>query len=280
MTIANQPFLVPIRPDGLCDDFRKGGFQDIDQYEPPSPKFGQIRSLSRSTFTAFIPEPSEANGTGIIIYPGGGFRANAFDQEGTETARWFQERGVAAFILSYGLTVDYEAHLWSALIDMANPRSSIARIAEMTHQAATLAVEDGKQALRTVRQRAAEWQIRPDKIGMVGFSAGARVTVGVATEYEADSRPDFAASIYGAHWKDTTVPPDAPPLFVLAASDDEWALTPSLTLYSAWRKAGHSVELHMYSSGGHGFGMKKQGLPVDNWIDRFNDWLHTQGLIS
>ena len=113
----------------------------------------------------------------------------------------------------------------------------------------------------------------------MGFSAGGRVTAGVALEHDAQSRPDFAAPIYGALWEDITVPADAPPLFMALANDDELAVEPGLALYSAWRAAGHPVELHIYAQGGHGFGMRKQGLPADHWIDRFGEWLQVQGFV-
>ena len=130
-----------------------------------------------------------------------------------------------------------------------------------------------------VRERATEWGIALDRIGIIGFSAGSTVTVSVALEHDAGSRPDFAGAIYGAGRQDVPVPADAPPLFILCADDDLMASPESVRLYSDWKAAGHPVELHIYSKGGHGFGMNKQGLPSDTWIDRFGDWLRVQGLL-
>jgi len=113
----------------------------------------------------------------------------------------------------------------------------------------------------------------------MGSSAGGRVTIGVVLEHDTESRPNFAASIYGALWEDLAVPAGAPPLFIALANDDELAVDPGVALYCAWRAAGQSVELHIYAQGGHGFGMRKQGLPADHWIDRFGEWLQVQGFM-
>jgi acetyl esterase/lipase len=124
--------------------------------------------------------------------------------------------------------------------------------------------------------------LAPDQIGIMGFSAGGRVTAGVALEHDVDSRPNFAAPIYSALWEDLAlaVHADAPPLFIALANDDELAVKPNVALCSAWRAAGHPVELHIYTQGGHGFGMRKRGLPVDHWIDRFGEWLAVQGFLA
>src|SRR6266702_606686 len=133
---------------------------------------------------------------------------------------------------------------------------------ELTRQIGPLAIAGGQQAMKVVRQPASQWGLAPARIGMIGFSAGGRVTVGVALEHDAESRPNFAAPIYGALWEDLAVPADAPPLFIALANDDELAVDPGIALYCAWRAAGHPVELHIYAQGGHGFGMRKQGLLV------------------
>src|SRR5262249_7113178 len=129
-------------------------------------------------------------------------------------------------------------------------------------------------AVKVVRSHAGNWGIKPDRIGIIGFSAGGMVTTAVATEYDAESRPNFAAPIYGPGFGSVKVPRDAPPLFILCAGDDP--LVPaadSVRLYSEWKAAGKSAELHIYAKGSHGFGMRKQGLPIDTWADRYVDWL-------
>ena len=142
-----------------------------------------------------------------------------------------------------------------------------------------LAIADGREAVRLVRRRAAEWGIDRDRIGLMGFSAGAMLTVGVALERDVESRPDAVASIYAVQRTPIAVPADAPPLFALVAADD-WAAAPAtVALYSAWRAAARPAELHVYERGNHGFGMHRQGMPVDTWIERLGDWLQDQKFI-
>ena len=112
----------------------------------------------------------------------------------------------------------------------------------------------------------------------MGFSAGGMVTLGDAMNYDKESRPDFAGAIYSP-WIGGILPSDVPPIFVLAASDDKLASPGSLQTYNTWKAAGKDAELHIYSKGGHGFGMQKRGLPVDNWIDRFAEWMKAHGLM-
>jgi acetyl esterase/lipase len=147
-------------------------------------------------------------------------------------------------------------------------------------QAVEFAVADGAQAVRLVRQRAAEWGIAPDRIGLMGFSAGGMLTMGVVMNNDAASRPNFAAPIYGGATNGQTVAANAPPLFIAVAGDDPVASVSSAKLYLEWKAAGRSAELHIYSQGGHGFGMIKHSLPVDGWVERFGEWLQIQGLLK
>jgi len=145
------------------------------------------------------------------------------------------------------------------------------------------AIADGKQAIRVVRKFLKANGGNPDRIGIMGFSAGGAVTVASAFDYTPENRPDFIAPIYAyiPPTLSTTPLKDAPPAFIAAATDDELHLVPmSVNLYSKWLSTGHSAELHVYSKGGHGFGMNIQHQPSDSWIDRFGDWLDTQGLLK
>jgi acetyl esterase/lipase len=136
-------------------------------------------------------------------------------------------------------------------------------------------------AVTYVRQHAAEWSVSPNRVGIIGFSAGGAVTAEVALHYQPEGRPAFVAPIYGGLTKDAPVPGDAPPLFVAAATDDQLGLArQSVVLYGKWASAHKSAELHLYAKGGHGFGMRKQNVPADHWIDNFADWLQWQGLIA
>ena len=278
MPIVDQPEVIPLWPGDPpgSEDWNQ---QEQEIFAPPPISFRSVRNVTQPTLTAFLPHPSTATGTAAIICPGGGFHALAIDHEGIDVARWLNARGVAAFVLKYRLLAtevgdeDFERQFQENLSDRN-------KIREVTKQIGPLAIADGQQAVKIVRQRASEWSLGPNRIGIMGFSAGGRVSAGVALEYDAQSRPNFAAPIYGALWEDITVPADAPPLFMALANDDELAVEPGLALYSAWRAAGHPVELHIYAQGGHGFGMRKQGLPADHWIDRFGEWLAVQGLLA
>jgi acetyl esterase/lipase len=235
-----------------------------------------IRNVVRPTLTAYFPGPTKANGTAVIIAPGGAFRFHSWENEGTAVAEWLVERGVTAFVLKYRLLDTGE----SQEEFVKNKGAAVKRPdGAPPLDIAALATEDGRAAIRLVRGRAAEWRVSPKRIGIMGFSAGGVVASGAAMKYDAESRPDFAAPIYGAAAK-VEVPKDAPPIFVLAAGDDKGAAPPCTRLYEAWREAGRQAELHLYAKGGHGFGMSKRGLPIDHWIERFGEWLDGQGLMK
>jgi acetyl esterase/lipase len=232
-----------------------------------------VRNVSQPTLTVFLPEPSVATGTGVIVCPGGGFHFLMVDKEGSEVAHWLNARGVAAFVLKYRLvpTPDDDEAFTQQATNLSQRRAEMARVQPMT-------IADGLQAVRTVRGQAERWNIQPDQVGILGFSAGGFVTAGAAMQYDKDSRPSFAAPIYAAWWAPLNVPADVPPLFLAAASDDEMVdVRCSMDLYSAWKGVGRPAELHLYAQGGHGFGMNQQGLPSDSWIDRFWEWLQAQG---
>ncbi len=219
------------------------------------------------------------NGTAIILAPGGGFHGLALDLEATAEARWLNERGITAFLLKYRLMHDDPAHPennYTTLIRSDNMKT----LDSLMMPVVALAMQDGLAAVKYVRQHATEYRISRDKIGFMGFSAGGGVTMSVAYHGDGESRPNFIAPMYayGKGIISNAVPKDTMPAFIVAASDDELAMVPiSLDIYSKWLAAKQPVELHVYERGGHGFGMKKQHLPVDTWIDRFGDWLRMHG---
>ncbi len=277
MHIADQQEVIPLWPNGApgSEDWTQ---QEQETFAPPPISFRTVRNVTQPTLTAFLPHPTVATGTAVVICPGGAFHSLAIDHEGMDVARWLSTRGVAAFVLKYRLLPtevrdeDFQRRVEETLLDLNKMR-------EVTRQIGPLAIADGQQAMKVVRQRASKWRIDPNRIGIMGSSAGGRVTIGVVLEHDVESRPNFAASIYGALWEDLAVPAGAPPLFIALANDDELAVDPGVALYCAWRAAGQSVELHIYAQGGHGFGMRKQGLPADHWIDRFGEWLQVQGFM-
>ena len=143
------------------------------------------------------------------------------------------------------------------------------------------AVADGQQAMRYVRSHAAEWGVDPTKLGFIGFSAGGYIALKLAVEHDAQTRPDFVGSVYGCCMGDEVeAPVDAPSLFLASAMNDAISFGVHTGLVKAWKAVNKPVEIHMYATGGHGFGMAKRGLPHDTWPERLGDWLRNQKLIG
>jgi len=222
-----------------------------------------IFNVVTPTLTAYLPERNKATGTGVILAPGGAFVALAIDLEANQVARWLQQRGVAAFVLKYRI--------------MEKRQEGIPTGMDMD-EVGKYGIADGIQALKVVRQHAAEWGVSPDRVGFMGFSAGAMVTSGTLLQQDAAGRPNFAALIYGGPFgRMPVIPAKLPPMFLAWAQDDTVAREPVVKFYEALMAAGHKPEAHIYSAGGHGFGMRKQGTSSDHWIEAFYDWLEAQG---
>ena len=236
-----------------------------------------VFNVSKPTLNVFLPDPSVPNsGTAVIICPGGGFYALSIDSEGYDVAKWLAKKGITCFVLKYRLvhvTTNDPVKEWTEGLGKQEVQEKMAA-------SVPLAIADGKAAIAYVRAHASEYGILPGQIGIIGFSAGGTVAGSAAYDYTSANRPDFVAPIYAY------MPPslqknilgDAPPMFLVAATDDQLGLAPhSVDLYTKWTADKHSAELHLYAKGGHGFGMRKQNLPSDTWIDRFSDWLQQQG---
>jgi len=239
-----------------------------------------VTNVTKPSLTVFKPSLGLRNGTALVICPGGSFMALDINSEGNDVAKYVTARGVTAFVLKYRLAHTGE----DAVQELNEMLQDGQKLREMLGKTVPLAVADGLAAVTYVRQHASEWGVSPDRVGIIGFSAGGALTAGVAFHYLPEGRPAFVAPIYApalGFSKDATVPADAPPMFVAAATDDELGLAPvSVFLYEKWIAAHKSAELHIYSKGGHGFAMRKQKLPVDRWIDRFTDWMELQGWLQ
>ncbi|MGC1482507.1 MAG: alpha/beta hydrolase [Candidatus Acidiferrum sp.] len=238
-----------------------------------------VANVTKPTLTVFKPSPELKNGTAIVICPGGGFMALSIASEGTDVAKYLAAKGVTAFVLKYRLAHTGE----DATAEFTALYADRQKFRDILEKVVPLSIADGLAAVAYVRQHASEWGVSPDRVGIIGFSAGGTVAAGVAFRYAPDGRPAFAALIYaaGSTFKDSPVPTDAPPLFVAAATDDNLGLAPdSVALYEKWTSAHKPAELHMYAKGGHGFGMRTQHIPTDHWIDRFSDWLEFQGWLK
>jgi acetyl esterase/lipase len=238
-----------------------------------------VSNVTKPTLTVFKPSAATKNGTAAVICPGGGFMALSITSEGTDVAKFLAESGVTTFVLKYRL-----AHTGDdATQEFATAFTDHQKFEDMISKVIPLSVADGVAAMVYVRQHAAEYGVSPDRIGIIGFSAGGTVAVGAALQYPPEGHPAFLAPIYAAAsiFKDKPVPADAPPIFIAAATDDNLGLAPeSVALYQKWVDAHKSAELHMYAKGGHGFGMRKHNIPTDHWIDRFTDWLQLQGFLK
>ncbi|GGL12207.1 alpha/beta hydrolase [Nocardia jinanensis] len=233
--------------------------------------FGVLRNVTHPALTVHRPDPARATGTAVIVCPGGSFVV--LTDSATHIAQKLAAQGITAFVLRYRLLPtppDDSQFLrdWDAVdMDAIKAHSRVA-------------VTDVRLAVRTVRERSAEWGIDPNRIGIMGFSAGAILTVDAATDYDTASRPDFAATFYPTTWHRYRVPPDAPPLFLAFATDDEddGVVASCAALYRNWHEAGHPVEMHAYERGGHGFAEHDRGLPCDGWLDRYSEWRQMHGV--
>ena len=238
-----------------------------------------MRNVSRATLTPFLPDPAKANGAAVIVAPGGGFRILSMGNEGWEVAQALNERGVAAFVLKYRLHA-HGAGLGG--IRRANPLTApspgSAAGAAPAPSPVALPLEDATAAFKLVRARAKEWNVDPNRIGMVGFSAGAGTTM-AATLQSKENKPAFIAPIYGRQ-SAVEVPPDAPPMFVALAADDPLFGNNEYGLISAWKKAGRPVEFHLYQNGGHGFGLGNPGRTSTGWFPQFMLWLEVNGMLK
>jgi acetyl esterase/lipase len=230
-----------------------------------TPERPQAQNIVRPVLLYYPAERAAAVGTAMIVAPGGGFRTLMMSYEGVDVAKRLNQMGVDAFVLKYRTT-----YVGPDAPNAANPQAG-QNVREM-------AGADGQQAVRLLRRRAAEFGVRPNRIGIIGYSAGGAVVL--STVYgPADGRPDFAAPIYPAGANSNPPPAGAPPLFIAVAADDQTVgYQGSIDLFGAWRKAGLPAELHVFQTGQHGFG--KKGGGADHYLDRVEEWLRLNGWLT
>jgi acetyl esterase/lipase len=238
-----------------------------------------VRNTTQPSLYLVAPKPGAANGAAIILAPGGGFVVQSMGNEGLDVAKTLTGLGYTCFILKYRLNPSPKdpSFLAEGMAKMAAAAPKNNEQGPPPSPAQALAGADGLAAVAYVRAHAAEYGVDPHRVGMVGFSAGGAVTLHVASSYDVASRPDFVGSIYGPP-PPGPVRADAPPVFVAVAADDPLLGKASLKTFEAWREAGRSAELHVYTKGGHGFGAKTQGTTSDLWLDEFTAWLKFQGV--
>jgi acetyl esterase/lipase len=263
-------------PKGAPDE--KGGVgeeQSVTSQE--TPPVTRIANVTKPTLTVFQPPRDKRNGTAVIVCPGGGYGKLAWNKEGTEVCEWLNSIGVTAFALKYRV-----------------PK----RAGDDTHR---LPLQDAQRALSLVRHRAAEWGIDPQRIGIMGFSAGGHLSAATSTNHDkraydpADDadrvscRPDFALLIYPAYLvakgsqqvaPDLPVTSKTPPTFLAQTEDDDVRVECSLFYYLALKNAKVPAEMHLYPNGGHGYGLRPSDKLISTWPKRAADWLRSLGLLE
>ena len=229
----------------------------------------RLTNVSVPKITFYKADTANNTGTTIVIAPGGGFNILAYDLEGTEVAEWVNSIGVNAVVLKYRVPARDPEKRW------------------------LVAVQDTQRAMSMIRSKAGSLGIDPDKIGLMGFSAGASATSITTSANQrfydpvdkmdkVDFRPNFAMPIYGGGVipEECTITENAPPFFLAIAHDDKDRSIDVAEFYVALKKAGVSAELHIYERGGHGYGLRRTEVPVTRWSDRLEDWLKQLGLLD
>lgn len=231
-----------------------------------------VSSVHHPSITPYLPAKEKSNGAAVIIIPGGGHRELWMDHEGYSVAKWFSDHGVAAFVLKYRL----------------------ARETGSTYTIEGTELADVQRAIRMVRSRAQEWGLDPERIGVMGFSAGGELALLAGTRYDpgtggaADpieresSKPAFQALLYPAIPSGLKFSKETPPAFLVCGEDDRPDIAQGLPeLYLALERAGVAAELHVYAKTGHGFGMRESNRnPVSKWPQILLEWMEVEGLLQ
>lgn len=265
---------IPAQPDAI--PLGTGPLPGATAPESWHSQYGSVfaRNVTQATLTPFLPDPAKATGTAVVVAPGGGFTALSMENEGWDVAKALAARGVAAFVLKYRLNQTpaelerYDAENRARFSGAGGPPKidPAAMLARLTPQ-----IDDARAAFALIRRRAAEWHVDPARIGMVGFSAGAMLTM-ATTMAGKDAKPAFIGTIYGS-LAPMDVPADAPPLFVAIAADDPLFGGGGFGLIDSWRAAKRPVEFHFFEQGGHGFGMYPKKTTSTGWFDEFARWM-------
>jgi len=257
---AQEPPVIPIWPAGNLPADAASQHEVVVENAAHE---HTVTNIHNPTITAYLPPAEKATGVAIVVAPGGGHRFLSIDHEGYDVGKWLASIGVAGFVLKYRL-----AH------------------AENSPYTVEDADRDAQRAIRLIRARAAEWRVDPAKVGILGFSAGGEVAVLAATRFDRgkpessdaierhSSRPDFQVLIYpGVQPANIVVTKDTPPAFMLCANNDAGPSNAIPALAQALKKVGVPVEIHIYNSGGHGFGIRPRPLPISSWPLRLQEWM-------
>ena len=274
------PLQAPDEPNAIL--LGTGG---VEGQKAPETWFRQwgdpmARNISMATLTPFLPKPGKGNGAAVIVAPGGGFRWLSMGNEGWEVAQALADKGIAAFVLKYRLNATPES--LDAFKESMNPPAprtdgskEVARPApprmDLTNQ-----LQDAEAAYAMIVKRAVEWGVDTARLGMIGFSAGAGLTMHTTLNSKS-VQLDFIGPIYGGMGP-VEVPKNAPPMFNVIATDD-FLFRGQFGVIDSWYKAGRPVEFHLYQNGGHGFGLGNPGRTSNKWFDAFTHWLDVNGFL-
>jgi acetyl esterase/lipase len=276
------PLDAPAEPDAIL--LGTGGVDDQPASESWFRQWGDpmARNITTATLTPFLPEPGKANGAAVIVAPGGGFRWLSMGNEGWEVAEALAKQGIAAFVLKYRLHPTAES-LDDFKAWMNRPRTPPAESSDSSQVAApprppqrdlSNQLADAEAAYDLIVKRAGEWGVDTERIGMIGFSAGAGLTMH-ATLHSQTMNLAFIGPIYGGMGP-VEVPENAPPMFNVIATDD-FLFRGQFGVIDSWYKAGIPVEFHLYQNGGHGFGLGNPNRTSNRWFDAFIHWLDVNG---
>lgn len=276
-----HPASIPLWANGAPGfESRRDEPEEVSWRQEADIVFPVVSNIHNPTLTPFLPEACQATGCAVIIAPGGGHMQHTIDREGYDLGRWLASRGIAAFVLKYRLARDG-----------SNPTGQA-----QPYQVEREGLADAARAIRLVRSRGGEWNLQADRIGILGFSAGGEIALLAATRHDTgkpdlpdgverqSSRPDFFAPIYpgGLQRTDLDVSKNVtPPAFLCCAYDDRMP-EQLAAFFTRLRQAGVNAELHVYSRGGHGFGVRgdRADYAVSSWQVRFTEWLGDQGFLK
>src|SRR5690349_12776535 len=275
------PLETPAEPNAI--PLNTGGVQGQPAQETWFRQWGDpmARNISKATLTPFLPKPGKANGAAVIVAPGGGFRWLSMGNEGWEVAQALADRGIAAFVLKYRLqptpeSLDAFKESMNRTFAAATPPKDAPNDAAPTAPPGpprwdlSNQLADAEAAYAMIVKRAAEWGVDTARLGMIGFSAGAGLTMHCTLNSKL-MKLHFIGPIYGGMGP-VEVPKNAPPMFSVIASDD-FLFRGQFGVIDSWFKAGRPVEFHLYQNGGHGFGLGNPDRTSNRWFDAFIHWL-------
>lgn len=277
---AEPPSVLNVWPGKAPGDAGPIGEEKYQEQKPNEKPVKRLTNVSTPTINVFRPAKAKDTGAAVLICPGGGYNILAWDLEGEEVAAWLNTLGVTGIVLKYRV-----------------PR----RPNQPKDQPPPGPLQDAQRAMRLVRSHAKDWGIDPERIGILGFSAGGHLAASAAVNFDRPSyeaidsldqlscRPNFAVLVYPAYLipkekeglsPDIRVSKDCPPTFFAHAGDDRLPAENSIRMYQALKKAGVAAELHVYTTGGHGFGLRPSAQPCSTWPQRCAEWMKNQKIIK